>query len=359
MAPIKEALTFDDVLLVPRYSSILPSETNITLELSSKLKLRVPFLSSAMDTVTESKMAIAMSKEGGLGIIHRNLNIKKQSQEVLKVKKLNLLVGAAIGTAKEDLTRAKSLIDNGAELIVIDTAHGHSKKVLEVLSKVKKISKNVPVCVGNIASGEAAKTLYNQGADILKVGIGPGSICTTRMVAGIGVPQITAILDVKKNLKNKKIKIISDGGIKFSGDIAKALAAGADAIMMGSIFAGTDESPGKKFRIKNKIYKYYRGMGSIGAMSAGSSNRYFQKNYKDKSKFVAEGVEGRVEYKGSIKKIIYQLQGGLRSSMGYIGAKNIKDIHKNSKFIKITKAGFYESMVHSVEMIKKTTDYKL
>ena len=269
------------------------------------------------------------------------------------------MVGAAIGTGDEDFIRAKSILDAGVDLLVVDTAHGHSKKVLQMLSKVKKISRKIPICVGNIASGEAGKRLYDEGADILKVGIGPGSICTTRMIAGIGVPQISAVMEVKKELKNKKIKIISDGGIKFSGDVAKALAAGADMIMMGSIFAGTDESPGKKFRFKNKIYKYYRGMGSIGAMSAGSSNRYFQKNFKDKSKFVAEGVESRVEYKGSVSKIIYQLQGGLRSSMGYIGAKNISEIQKKAKFIKITKAGFYESMVHSVEVLKEKTDYKL
>tara|TARA_B100000767_G_C19737115_1_gene524417 strand:- start:527 stop:1606 length:1080 start_codon:yes stop_codon:yes gene_type:complete len=359
MEPIKEALTFDDVLLVPRYSNILPSNTDIKVELFKSIKLEVPFLSSAMDTVTESHMAIAMAKAGGLGVIHRNLDIKKQSQEVLKVKKLKLLVGAAIGTSNDDIIRAKTLIDSGVNLLVIDTAHGHSEKVLKTLSKIKKMSSKLNVCVGNIATGEAAKKLYDSGADILKVGIGPGSICTTRMIAGIGVPQITAIMDVKKSLRNKKIKIISDGGIKFSGDIAKALAAGADAIMMGSIFAGTEESPGKKFRLKNKIYKSYRGMGSIGAMSEGSSNRYFQKNYKDKSKFVPEGVEARVEYKGSVSKIIYQLQGGLRSSMGYIGAKNLNQIHKNAKFIKITKAGFYESMVHSVEMVGDQINYKL
>jgi IMP dehydrogenase len=359
MDTIKEALTFDDVLMLPRYSNILPSNTNISLNLTNKMHLNVPFLSSAMDTVTESSMAIAMAESGGVGVIHRNLTIKKQTQEIKKVKTKKLLVGAAIGTNEEDVERAKSLINNGVDLIIIDTAHGHSAKVLKVLSKVKKISNKIPICVGNIATGEAAKKLYNSGADIIKVGIGPGSICTTRMVAGIGVPQISAIMEVKKSLNKKKIKIISDGGIKFSGDIAKALAAGADAIMMGSIFAGTDESPGKKFKIKGKIYKQYRGMGSIGAMSSGSANRYFQKNYKDKSKFVPEGVEGRVEYKGSISKIIYQLQGGLRSSMGYIGAKNLNEIKKKAKFIKITKAGFYESMVHSVEMTQKSIDYKL
>jgi len=359
MGAINEALTFDDVLILPKYSNVLPGNTNISINLSKKITLKVPFLSSAMDTVTESKMAIAMANEGGLGIIHRNLKIKKQTQEIIRVKKNNLLVGAAIGTSNEDLERAKSLIGNGVDLIVIDTAHGHSEKVLRILSKVKKINLKIPICVGNIATGEAAKKLYNSGADIIKVGIGPGSICTTRMVAGIGVPQISAIMDVKKALNKNKIKIISDGGIKFSGDIAKALAAGADAIMMGSIFAGTDESPGKKFKLKGKIYKQYRGMGSIGAMSSGSANRYFQKNFKDKSKFVPEGVEGRVEYKGNISKIIYQLKGGLRSSMGYIGAKNLLEITKKAKFIKITKAGFYESMVHSVEMTQKTINYKL
>ena len=359
MDTIKEALTFDDVLLIPKYSSVLPSNTNISFKLTKKIKLKVPFFSSAMDTVTESKMSIAIAKAGGMGIIHRNLDIKKQSKEVKKVSDKKLLVGAAIGTNLEDLDRTKSLLDNGVDIIVIDTAHGHSEKVLKTLKKIKKIVKNIPVCVGNIATGDAAKKLYNSGADILKVGIGPGSICTTRMVAGIGVPQISAILDVKKALNKKKIKIISDGGIKFSGDIAKALAAGADAIMMGSIFAGTDESPGKKFKSKGKIYKQYRGMGSIGAMSAGSANRYFQKKFKDKSKFVPEGVEGRVEYKGKVSKIIYQLQGGLRSSMGYIGAKNLEEINKKAKFIKITKAGFYESMVHSVEMTQKTINYKL
>ena len=359
MEAIKEALTFDDVLILPRYSNVLPSDADISLDLTKKIKLKIPFLSSAMDTVTESNMAIAMANSGGIGIIHRNLKINKQSHEEQKVKKKNLLVGAAVGTNKEDIERARSLIGNGVNLIVIDTAHGHSEKVIEILTKLKKINNKIPICVGNIATGEAAKKLYNAGADIIKVGIGPGSICTTRMVAGIGVPQISAIIDVKKALNKKKVKIISDGGIKFSGDIAKALAAGADAIMMGSIFAGTDESPGKKFRVKGKIYKQYRGMGSIGAMSSGSANRYFQKNYKDKSKFVPEGVEGRVEYKGSVSKIIYQLKGGLRSSMGYIGAKNLNEIKQRAKFIKITKAGFYESMVHSVEMTQKTINYKL
>tara|TARA_B110000967_G_scaffold206308_1_gene252726 strand:- start:2004 stop:3083 length:1080 start_codon:yes stop_codon:yes gene_type:complete len=359
MEVIKEALTFDDVLLVPRYSSVLPAETNLHTDLGYNLKLKVPFLSSAMDTVTESRMAISIAQKGGLGIIHRNLSIPDQTTEIKKVKSKNLLVGAAVGTSNEDLLRTKSMIDAGVDLIIIDTAHGHSDKVIKILSKIKKINSKKPICVGNIATAEAALKLYNEGADILKVGIGPGSICTTRMIAGIGMPQISAVIEVKKSMKNKKIKIIADGGIKFSGDIIKGIAAGADAIMMGSIFAGTDESPGKKYKYKNKYYKSYRGMGSIGAMSAGSSNRYFQKNHKDKSKFVPEGVEARVIYKGTVDKILYQLQGGLRSSMGYIGAKKILEIQKKAKFVKITKAGFYESMVHSVEMIREKINYKL
>jgi IMP dehydrogenase len=359
MEPIKEALTFDDVLLLPQYSSVVPANTNLNVKLSKTINLKLPFLSSAMDTVTESKMAIAMANNGGIGVIHRNLDIKKQCKEIKKVKKMGFPVGAAIGTSQNELIRAKSLIDSGVDMIVVDTAHGHSSNVIKMLDKIKKFNNKITLCVGNIATGNAAKLLYNSGADILKVGIGPGSICTTRMVAGIGVPQITALLNVKKAMKKKKIKIISDGGIKFSGDIIKAIAAGADAIMMGSIFAGTEESPGRIFKLKKKLYKLYRGMGSIGAMSSGSSERYFQKNYKDKSKFVPEGVESRVLFKGKVSKIIYQLQGGLRSSMGYIGAQKIDEVRKKSKFIKITKAGFYESMVHSVETIKDTTNFKI
>ncbi len=359
MDPIKEALTFDDVTLAPQYSRVLPSDVSTKTALSNQLKLDIPILSSAMDTVTESKMAIALAKQGGIGVIHRNLTISQQINEIKKVKSKNYKVGAAVGTNERELNRIKNILKLGIDLIVVDTAHGHSQKVADTILKIKKIKpKKTTLCAGNIATTEAARFLCKLGVDVIKVGIGPGSICTTRLVAGIGVPQLSALLDVKKGI-NKKTKIISDGGIKFSGDIAKALAAGADAIMMGSIFAGTEESPGKKFKIKGKIYKQYRGMGSIGAMSSGSANRYFQKNFKDKSKFVPEGVEGRVEFKGNVSKIIYQLQGGLRSSMGYIGAKNLSQIPKNAKFIKITKAGFYESMVHSVEMTQKTINYKL
>ena len=360
MATLKESLTFDDVTLVPQFSSILPSEASIETSLGRNLQLKIPFLSSAMDTVTESKMAIAIAKEGGLGIIHRNLGIAEQCKEVKRVKNKKLKVGAAIGTSKDDILRANKLIENNVDLLVIDTAHGHSKKVLLTLKKIKKIAKKIPICAGNIATAESARALANEGADILKVGIGPGSICTTRIVSGIGVPQISAVMEVKKGIKkNKKIKIISDGGVKFLGDAAKALAAGADAVMMGSVFAGTEESPGKKFKYKNKLYKSFRGMGSIGAMMDGSSGRYFQKNFKDKTKFIAEGVEGRVEYKGKVEKIIYQLKGGLKSSMGYIGAKDLSNLQKKSKFVKITKAGFYESMVHNVEVTNDGNNYRI
>ena len=352
MGSIEESLTFDDVTLVPQYSSILPHETITKTELSKNLKLNIPLLSSAMDTVTESKMAIAIARSGGLGIIHKNLNPKNQALEVKKVKKNNMIVGAAVGTNEKDIDRVYKLLESKVDLIVVDTAHGHTKKVLTMINKIKKISKNSIVCAGNIATGKAAKFLADSGADIVKVGIGPGSICTTRLVTGIGVPQLSAVLDVKKALQNYKTKLISDGGIKFSGDISKAIAAGADAVMIGSLFAGTTESPGKIFKYKGKLYKNFRGMGSAGAMSAGSADRYFQKKSKNISKYVAEGVEGIIKFKGPVDKTIYQLVGGLKSSMGYMGSKTIKDLQKKSEFVKITKAGFYESMVHNVDQIK-------
>ena len=353
MGIIKEALTFDDVLLEPKYSDILPSDTNTNIKLSTNLKLKIPLLSSAMDTVTESKMAISIAKAGGIGVIHRNLSVDDQIKEVRKVKSKKLLVGAAIGVSNTEFERAKKIIKQNIDLLVIDTAHGHSKKVEDIIKKIKKIISNkTALCAGNIATFEAAKFLINLGVDILKVGIGPGSICTTRIVAGIGVPQITAILEAKKARKDKKISIIADGGIKFSGDIVKALVAGADAVMIGSLFAGSKETPGKILKFKGKQYKGFRGMGSIGAMNKGSADRYFQKKQSDNSKYVPEGVEGLVKYKGPVDKIIFQLMGGLKSSMGYLGSKDIITLKKNNKFVKITKAGFYESMVHNVDKLK-------
>ena len=353
MVTIKDSFTFDDVTLVPQYSSVLPSEAKTDHKLSNNLNLQIPLISSAMDTVTESEMAIAIAKLGGIGVIHRNLSIKKQLIEVLKVKKNNYLVGAAIGVGPQDLERAEELAKIKTDLIVIDTAHGHTKKVLNMIKNIKKKLKNSTLCVGNIATGKAAKFLADNGVDIVKVGIGPGSICTTRLVAGIGVPQLSAVIDVKKALKNYKTKIISDGGIKFSGDLAKAIAAGADAIMIGSLFSGTIESPGKTIKYKGNLYKNFRGMGSVGAMNAGSADRYYQKKNKDITKYVPEGVEGMVKFKGSVKEIIYNLIGGLKSSMGYMGAKTIEDLKKRGQFLKISKAGFYESMVHNVDHVIK------
>jgi IMP dehydrogenase len=353
MIPIKEALTFDDVTLAPKYSEILPSEVDTSIKLSKTLKLKIPLLSSAMDTVTESKMAIEIAKAGGLGIIHRNLDIKKQILEIRKVKKYKLLVGAAVGAGPKEFKRAEAILKEDVTMIVVDTAHGHTKKVSEIIKFIKKRKKkSTALCAGNIATPEAAKFLINLGVDIIKVGIGPGSICTTRLVAGIGVPQLSAILNVRNGIKNKNIKIISDGGIKYSGDLAKAFAAGADAVMIGSLFAGSEETPGKLVRRNGKLYKSFRGMGSVGAMNKGSADRYFQSKQKDISKYVPEGVEGFAKYKGKVSIIIYKLIGGLRSSMGYLGSKEIRYLRNKPHFVKITKAGFYESMVHNVDIIK-------
>ncbi len=358
MVPIKEALTFDDVTLVPKYSEILPSEVDTSIKLTNDLKLKIPMLSSAMDTVTESRMAIAVAKAGGIGVIHRNLEINKQVDEIKKVKKQKFIVGAAVGAGPKELNRAKEILKEGVNLIVVDTAHGHTKKVSEIIKYIKKIKdKKTALCAGNIATPEAAKFLLKLGVDIIKVGIGPGSICTTRLVAGIGVPQLSAILSVRKGIKNKNVKIIADGGIKYSGDLAKAFAAGADAVMIGSLFAGTDEAPGKIIKKNGKLFKSFRGMGSVGAMNKGSADRYFQSKQKDMSKYVPEGVEGFSKYKGDVENIIYKLIGGLRSSMGYLGSKQIRYLRNNPQFVKITKAGFYESMVHNVDIVKSDTKY--
>ena len=353
MVPIKEALTFDDVTLAPKYSEVLPSQVDTSIKLTEILKLKIPLLSSAMDTVTESKMAIAIAKAGGLGIIHRNLEIKNQVSEIKKVKKQKLLVGAAVGAGPSEFKRIEAILKENIDMIVVDTAHAHTKKVSQIIKFIKKKkSKKTALCAGNIATPAAAKFLHKLGVDIIKVGIGPGSICTTRLVAGIGVPQLSAILSVRNGIKNKNVKIISDGGIKYSGDLAKAFAAGADAVMIGSLFAGTDEAPGKIVKRNGKFFKSFRGMGSVGAMNKGSADRYFQSKQKNISKYVPEGVEGYSKYKGGVKNIVYKLIGGLRSSMGYLGSKQIKYLRNKPQFVKITKAGFYESMVHNVDIVK-------
>ena len=358
MDPIKLALTFDDVTLAPKYSEILPSEVNTGISLTKNLKLKIPLLSSAMDTVTESNMAIAIAKSGGIGVIHRNLDIKNQILEIKKVKKLKLLVGAAVGAGLNEFDRAKAIVKEGVNLIVVDTAQKKKKKVGEIIKFIQGIKNDkIALCAGNIATPEAAKFLIKLGVDMVKVGIGPGSICTTRLVAGIGVPQLSAILSVRNGLKNKNVKIISDGGIKYSGDLAKAFAAGADAVMIGSLFAGTDQTPGKLIKKNGKLFKSFRGMGSVGAMNKGSADRYFQTKQKDISKYVPEGVDGFVKYKGDVGSIIYKLIGGLKSSMGYLGSENIVKLRIKPNFVKITKAGFYESMVHNVDVIKNDSKY--
>ena len=358
MVPIKEALTFDDVTLVPKYSEILPSDVDTSIKLTKFLKLKIPILSSAMDTVTESKMAISIGKAGGIGVIHRNLDIKKQLLEIKKVKKHKILVGAAVGAGPKEFQRASAILKENVDLIVVDTAHGHTKKVSEIIRFIKKKkNKKTALCAGNVATAQAAKFLKKLGVDIIKVGIGPGSICTTRLVAGIGVPQLSAILNVRNGVRDKNVKIISDGGIKYSGDLAKAFAAGADVVMIGSLFAGTDETPGKLIKKNGKLFKSFRGMGSVGAMNKGSADRYFQSKQKDISKYVPEGVEGLAKYKGKVSNVIYKLVGGLRSSMGYLGSKQIRYLRKNPQFVKITKAGFYESMVHNVDIVKGGNKY--
>ena len=353
MDPIKEALTFDDVTLAPNYSEILPSETNTSIKLSKNLTLKIPLISSAMDTVTEGSMAAAIAEKGGIGVIHRNLSIEKQIFEIKKVKQKKLLVGAAVGASSEEHRRAKRILKENLDLIVVDTAHAHTKKVSDIIKMIVKTKpKKTTLCAGNIATAEAAKFLIKLGVDVIKVGIGPGSICTTRLVAGIGVPQLSAIMNVKSGVGNRKVSIIADGGIKFSGDIAKALAAGADAVMIGSLFAGTDQAPGKIIKKNGKLFKSFRGMGSIGAMNKGSADRYFQTKQKNSSKYVPEGVEGFVKYKGKVDKVIYQLVGGLKSSMGYLGSKKIIHLRKNPKFYKITNDCLFESMVHNIDEVK-------
>jgi IMP dehydrogenase len=359
-------LTFDDVLLVPQYSEVVPTEVDTTGFFTKTIKLKEPIVSSAMDTVTESKMAIALGKMGALGVIHKNLSIEKQAAEVSSAKKAGVLVAAAVGATGDFFERAEALVKAGADALVVDTAHGHSKRVIEAVKKIKKSLSakggsasggKVQVVAGNVATYEGALALVKAGADAVKVGIGPGSICTTRMVSGCGVPQIYAIQEAVRACKAKKIPVIADGGIKYSGDITKALAAGAACVMVGSLLAGTEEAPGEVFEEHGKHYKSYRGMGSLGAMNEGSKDRYGQEKVVG-GKLVPEGVEARVAFKGSVLKIIEQLTGGLRSGMGYVGAKNILELQKKAKFVRISPAGLRESHVHDVQIVKKSAELR-
>ena len=485
MRLLEQALTFDDILLVPARSNILPKEVSLATQLTQNITINIPLLSAAMDTVTESELAIAMAEEGGIGIIHKNMSPKHQAEHVSKVKRFEsgvvlnpividpnmtvddvinltkkhkisglpviegnkvvgivtnrdlrfeenlnqpvknvmtprerlvtvnekaskeevmrllhqyrlerllvidnndqlkglitvkdiqkssdhpfaskdnkerLIVGAAVGVGADTEARVEQLIEAGVDVIVVDTAHGHSQGVIDRVNWIKKNFSNTDVIGGNIATGDAARALVDAGADAVKVGIGPGSICTTRIVAGVGVPQITAINNVAEALKAKKIPLIADGGIRYSGDVAKALAAGAFNVMLGSMFAGTEEAPGEVELFQGRSYKSYRGMGSIGAMQQGSKDRYFQDSEDNAEKLVPEGIEGRVPYKGSVKNVIHQLMGGLRASMGYVGVGNIKDMREKAEFVQITNSGMRESHVHDVQITKEAPNYRL
>ncbi len=478
----KEGLTFDDVLLVPAYSEVLPKDVDVSTRLSEKVKLNIPLISAGMDTVTEAPMAIAMARQGGIGIIHKNLKVEEQAEEVDRVKRSEsgvitnpfylhpenkvydaealmakyrisgvpivdkerklvgiltnrdlrfirdystpiaevmtkenlvtapvgttlqeaevvlekhkieklplvdsqgvlkglitikdiekatlypdaakdqqgrLLAGAAVGVSSDTLKRAAALVEAEVDVLVVDTAHGHSRGVLETVAKLRKAYPDLCIVAGNVATGEGTQALIEAGADVVKVGIGPGSICTTRVVAGIGVPQITAIYDCATVARRHGVPIIADGGIRYSGDITKALAAGASAVMLGSLFAGTEESPGESEIFQGRRFKVYRGMGSLGAMKAGSRDRYFQENAQ---KLVPEGIEGRVPYKGPVADTIYQLVGGVRAGMGYCGAKDLESLALNSRFIRITSASLRENHPHDVQITKEAPNYHL
>lgn len=368
-------LTFDDVLLLPAYSDFKREDINLSTNLTKRIKLSIPFVSSPMDTVTEAKLAISLAKLGGIGIIHRNLTVEKQASEVAKVKAHKLLVGAAVGAGAGFEERVKALVRAKADIIIVDSAHGFSKHVISAITFIKR-NYNVQVIAGNIATGDGAKTLIAKGVDGLRVGMGPGAICTTRIISGMGVPQITAILETCKIAKKFKVPIIADGGIRFSGDIVKALAAGASTVMMGSFFATAQESPGNKVILKRenvpdrfksilmqrkKIYEFkeYRGMGSYSSMKKGakikSEEEYHGKNYKDKV-LIAEGVEGLVPVKGTVKELVEQAIGGIKSGMYYVGARDIQKLWK-AKFIRITQASLQESHPHSILITNPSGNY--
>jgi IMP dehydrogenase len=487
--PIRDAFTFDDVLLVPQASSVLPTAANTETRFTRTIKLNIPLVSAAMDTVTESKLAIALAQAGGMGVIHRNLSVERQAEEVRRVKRFEsgivinpitigpdaklaealslmddfgisgipvveqagngthgklvgiltnrdvrfasdpdqpvselmthqnlvtvhetvdkeeakrllhqhriekllvvdhdfrctglitvkdiekaelhpsaskdekgrLRAAGAVGTGAAAIERAQALIDAEADVVVVDTAHGHSEGVLKTVDAVRRLSNSVQIVAGNIATGDGAKALIDAGADAVKVGIGPGSICTTRIVAGVGVPQLTAIMDVAEALRDSGVPVIADGGIKYSGDLAKAIAAGADTAMLGSLLAGTDEAPGEVILYQGRSYKSYRGMGSLGAMARGSADRYFQAEVRDQLKLVPEGVEGRVPYRGPVGPVLHQLVGGLKAAMGYTGNATIAEMQHNAEFVRITNAGLRESHVHDIQITQETPNYR-
>jgi IMP dehydrogenase len=374
---LRECLTFDDVLLLPAYSDVLPRDVDTRSPLTRRVSLAVPLLSAAMDSVTEARMARAMALEGGLGVLHKNLSPDEQAAEVRAVKEASLAalglaslpphatvdeagrlrVAAAVGPGPDREARVEALVAAGADVLVVDTAHGHSKGVLDAVRAIKRAHPALDVIAGNVATADATRALVDAGVDAVKVGIGPGSICTTRVVAGVGVPQITAIADCAKEAERAGVYVIADGGIKLSGDFTKALAAGARTVMIGSLFAGTDEAPGEVELLMGRAFKNYRGMGSLGAMARGSKDRYGQGGTADE-KLVPEGIEGRVQYRGHLAAILHQLVGGLRSGMGYVGARTIDELRERGRFVRITSAGLRESHVHDVTLAVEAPNYR-
>lgn len=359
-------LTYDDVLLLPDASDVVPSEVNTQTRLTRNISLSIPIASSAMDTVTESEMAIAMSKAGGIGILHRNLSIDDQVKHVKLTKAATPdgLVGAAVGVGDDGYTRAQALIEAGVDVVVVDTAHGHHRGVLDAVARIKKAYSHVDVIGGNVATRAGAQALINAGVDAVKVGVGPGSICTTRVVAGVGVPQVTAIMEAHKACFTADIPLIADGGLQYSGDIAKAIVAGADTVMLGSLLAGCAESPADLIEINGKKYKGYRGMGSLGAMQSRgeqksySKDRYMQDDVLAEDKLVPEGIEGKVAYSGPVAQVLHQLVGGLRSGMGYAGAATIAELQSRGQLIQITAAGLHESHPHDILDVADAPNYR-
>ena len=364
------ALTFDDVLLVPAYSEVLPREVSTKARFTRNITLNIPVVSAAMDTVSEEAMAIMLARKGGISVIHKNMGIEAQAAKVRQVKEWKvegdkipcldregrLRVAAGVGITVDVLDRVTALVEAGVDAVVLDSAHGDSHGVIEALRKIKSVYPELDTVVGNIATAEAARHLIEAGADSLKVGIGPGSICTTRIIAGVGVPQISAIYDVAKAAEGTGVPVIADGGLRYSGDVVKALAAGGDCVMIGSMFAGTDEAPGEIFEEGGRKFKSYRGMGSVDAMKAGSRDRYFQDGEDSTKKLVPEGVVARVPYKGSVADIVYQLIGGLRSGMGYCGAADIDALH-SARFVRITANGLVENHPHDITIAKMAPNY--
>ncbi len=366
---IKKYLTFDDVLLLPNYSDVMPRDTKVKTRLTNKINLKMPLISSPMDTVTEYDMALAMTLKGGIGIVHKNMTTEEQADIVRKIKTYDgpiredrasfdeqgrLLVGASIACNEESLEKAKQLVDAGVDVIVVDSAHGHSEGVIKTVKKLRKELPDLQIIAGNVVTPEGTLALILAGANAIKVGVGSGSICTTRIISGVGAPQLTAIMETYRVAKEHNIPIIADGGIKYSGDIVKALAAGAESVILGSLMAGYEQSPGEVVEIDGRKYKSYVGMGSEVAMNRGGGDRYFQNKIK---KFVPEGIEAYKEYKGDVNENIYQLIGGLKAGMGYNGAHDLRELREKAKFVEISYAGSIESHPHSVSNIKKSSNY--